>query len=152
MRSAGKKIRCGVIMAKITFSLEEFVEILISNGFLPPNIVRIKVKGQSVYFVIKTNSFILPFIPASMRYVRFDNNSAVFELIIISAYLKKAVNWFNELLKPKIPACMKLEYPNVFVDIEKLLDERKIKGVQVKDISFEDGEFAITTENVSQTT
>ncbi|MGD8785807.1 MAG: hypothetical protein PVJ60_00155 [Phycisphaerales bacterium] len=139
-------------MASITFSLEELVEILISNGLLPPNIVRIKVKGQSVHFVIKTNLFVLPFIPASLRYVRFDNNSAVFELTIISAYLKKAVNWFNELLRPKIPACMKLEYPNVFVDIEKLLNERSIKGVQVKDISFRDGEFAITTENASHAT
>ncbi len=135
-------------MAKITFSLDELLKILISNELLPPQIIRARVTGQRVHFVIRTNSFILPFIPASLRYVSFDNNNAIFELTIVSDHLNKAVSWLNQVLKLKIPAFMKLEYPNISVDIEKLLEEKNIKGVRVKDIFFENGDFTIVTENI----
>ncbi len=135
-------------MAKITFSLEELIEILTSNELLPRQIIRARVKGQRIHFVIRTDSFILPFIPASLRYVSFDNNNAIFELTIASGHLNKAVNWLNQALKLKIPVCMKLEYPNISVDIEKLLEEKNIRGVQVKDISFANGQFTIVTTNI----
>jgi len=134
-------------MAKITFILEELLKILISNELLPSQIIRARVKGQRVHFVIRTSAFILPFIPASLRYVGFDNNNAIFELTIVSAHLNKTVGWLNQALKLKIPACMKLEYPNIYVDIDKLLEEKNIKGVQVKDIFFENGQFTIVTDN-----
>ena len=135
-------------MAKITFSLEELIKILISNELLPRQIIRTKVKDQRVHFVIRTNAFILPFIPASLKYIGFDNNNAIFELTIVHGHLNKAVSWFNQALKLKIPACMKLEYPNISVDIDKLLEEKNIKGVQVKDIFFENGQFTIVTDNI----
>ena len=135
-------------MAKISFSLEELIKILISNELLPRQIIRARVKGQRVHFVIRTNAFILPFIPASLRYVSFDNNNAIFELTIASGHFKKAVSWLNQALQLKIPACMKLEYPNISVDVEKLLEEKNIKGVQVKDIFFENGEFAVVTADI----
>jgi len=135
-------------MAKITFSLEELLKILTSNELLPPEIVRARVKGQRVHFVIRTNAFILPFIPASLRYVSFDNNNAIFELTIVSGHLNKAVSWLNQALKLKLPACMKLEYPNISVDVDELFEQKNIKGVQVKDILFENGEFAIVTEKI----
>ena len=135
-------------MAKITVNLEELIKILTSNELLPRQIIRAKVKGQRVHFVIRTNSFFLPFIPASLRYVSFDNNNAIFEISIVSGHLNKAVGWLNQALKLKIPSCMKLEYPNISVDIDKLLEENNIRGVQVKDILFENGQFAIVTGNV----
>ena len=137
-------------MVKITFSLEELLKILISNELLPRQIIRARVKGQRIRFVIRTNAFILPFIPASLRYVSFDNNNAIFELTIVSGHINKAVSWLNQALKLKIPACMKLEYPNISVDIEKLLIEKNIKGVRVENIFFENGEFAIVTGNIKQ--
>ena len=135
-------------MAKITVNLEELIKILTSNELLPRQIIRARVKGQRVHFVIRTNSFFLPFIPASLRYVSFDNNNAIFEISIVSGHLNKAVGWLNQALKLKIPSCMKLEYPNISVDIDKLLEENNIRGVQVKDILFENGQFAIVTGNV----
>ncbi len=135
-------------MAKITFSLEELLKILISNELLPRQIIRARVKGQRVHFVIRTNAFILPFIPASLRYISFDNNNAIFELTIASGHLNKAVSRLNQALKLKIPACMKLEYPNISVDIDRLLEEKNIRGVRVKDIFLKDGEFAIVTGNI----
>ena len=133
-------------MAKIAFSLEELLKILISNELLPPQIIRARVKGQRVHFVIRTDSFVLPFIPASLRYVSFDNKNAIFELTIANGHLNKAVSWLNQVLKLKLPPCMKLEYPNISVDIDKLLKEKNIKGVRVKDIFFDNGQFTIVTD------
>ncbi len=135
-------------MAKITFSLEELLKILTSNELLPRQIIRARVKGQRIHFVIRTDAFILPYIPASLRYVSFDNNNAIFELTIVSGHLNKAISWLNQALKLKIPACMKLEYPNISVDIDKLLEEKNIRGLRVKDILFENGDFTIVTGKI----
>jgi len=135
-------------MAKITFSLEEIIKILISNKLLPPEVIRVKIKGEKIHFVIRTDSFILPFIPASLRYLSFDDNNAIFELSIVGGHLSKTTRWINQMLKLKIPAYMKLDYPKMFIDIEKLLQENNIRGVRVKDISFEGGEFTIETCNI----
>lgn len=134
-------------MAKLTFSVEELLEVAISNGLLPSEIARVRIKGERIHFVIRTSSFILPFIPASLRYVSFDCDNAVFELTIVSSHASKAVGWLNELIKLKMPDYMKLEYPNVSLEINRLIKEKNIKGIRVKDVSFEDGEFSVLTGN-----
>lgn len=135
-------------MAKISFSLEELTQILISNKLLRGDILRLKVEGERIHFVIRTNSFILPYIPASLGYLSFSDNQAIFELTIVSSHLNKAVSRLKQMLQLKLPAYMKLEYPKIFVDVEKLLEEKNIKGIRVKDISLENGEFTITTCNI----
>ncbi|MHC4545779.1 MAG: hypothetical protein ACYS9C_16885 [Planctomycetota bacterium] len=135
-------------MAKITFTLEELLEILISNKLLPPQIIRVKVKGDDIHFVIKTDEFILPFIPASLRYLSFDDNTALFELTIVTGRSNKDMSWLSQELKLKMPAYMKLEYPNVFVGVDRMLKEKNIRSVQVQDISFQNGEFTIVTRNI----
>jgi hypothetical protein len=135
-------------MAKITFSLEELTQILTSNELLRGEILRPKVDGERIHFVIRTNSFILPYIPASLGYLSFIDNRAIFELTIVSSHLNKAVSRLKKMLQLKLPAYMKLEYPKIFVDIEQLLQEKNIKGIRVKDISFEGGEFTITTSDI----
>ncbi len=135
-------------MAKITFTLDELIGILSANGLLPAEIVRAKAKGQSLHFAVKTGSFILPFVPASLSYLNFDGDNAVFELSIASGRLNKAASWFNELLRPKLPACMELDYPKISVNINKLLAEKGIKGIRVKKMSFEDDQFAVVTGDV----
>ncbi len=134
-------------MAKITFTLKELMEILISNKLLPKEILRPKIEGERIHFVIRTNSFILPYIPASLRYLGFNDNNAMFELVIVSSHQNKGVSRLNQLFELKIPAYMKLEYPKLFVDVDKLLKEKNLKDVRVKDISFEAGEFTIVTCN-----
>jgi len=134
-------------MAKMTFSLEELIKILISNELLPGEILRPRVEGERIHFVIRTNSFILPFIPASLRYLSFNDNNAMFELVIVSSNQSKEVSRLNQLFELKIPAYMKLEYPKLFVDVDKMLKEKNIRDVRVKDISLEAGEFTIVTCN-----
>jgi len=133
-------------MAKITFSIYEFTQVLISNELLRGEILRPKVEGDRIHFVIKTNSFILPYIPASLGYLSFSDNQAIFELTIVSSYLNKVVSRLKQqILQFKLPVYMKLEYPKIFVDVDKLLEEKNIRGIRVKDISLMDGEFTITT-------
>jgi hypothetical protein len=135
-------------MAKIIFSLEELTQILISNELLREEILRPKVDGDRIHFVIKTNLFILPYIPASLGYLSFSDNHAIFELTIVSSRLNKAVSRLKQMLPLKLPEYMKLEYPKIFVDVEKLLEETNIKSIRVKDISLKNGEFTITTYNI----
>ena len=135
-------------MAKITFSLDELIHILISNELLRGEILRPKVDGDRIHFVIRTNTFILPYIPASLGYMGFSDNLATFELTIVSSYLNKAVSRLKQVLQLKLPVYIKLEYPKIFVDVDKLLKEKNIRGIRVKDISFMGGEFTITTCNM----
>jgi hypothetical protein len=134
-------------MAKITFNLEELIQILTSNELLHGGLLRPKVEADRIHFLIKTDSFILPYIPCSLAYSNFSKNQAIFKLTIVSSHLNKVVGRLKQILQLKLPAYMKLEYPKIFVDIDKLLEEKNIKGIRVKDISFNDGEFTITTCN-----
>ena len=135
-------------MATISFSLKELKQILISNELLQGNIIRPKVEGERIHFVIRTNSFILPYIPASSGFLSFSENQAIFELTIVSSHLNKAVNRLKEMVQLELPAYIRLEYPKIFVDVEKLFEEKNVRGIRVKDISLKDGEFTITTCNI----
>jgi hypothetical protein len=135
-------------MAKITFNLEELIQILTSNELLRSEILRPKVEADRIHFVIKTDSFILPYIPASLGYLNFSDNQATFELTVVSNRLNKVVGRLKQILQLKLPAYMRLEYPKIFVDTDKLLEEKNIKGIRVKDIAYKDSEFTITTSNV----
>ena len=132
-------------MAKLTFTAEELVEVAVSNGLLPPEIVRMKVKGERIHFVIKTGSFVLPFIPASLKYLRFDGDNAVFELAVVSGHATKAMGRLRNLIELHLPGYVRLEYPNVFVEINRLLEDENVKSLRVKDIQFKDGRFSIIT-------
>jgi hypothetical protein len=133
-------------MARIILSLQELLDIIISNELLPPLVVRIRVKGEKIHFVVKTNTFILPYIPASLVYITFDSGNAIFQLTNVGGPVNKVMSWLHHALKLKIPDFMKLEYPKVIIDIDKLLKENNIRGIRVKDITFKDGWFTITTE------
>ena len=135
-------------MARIIFSLEELTQILISNKLLRGEILRLKVDGERIHFVIRTNSFVLPYIPASLGFLSFSDNQAVLELTIVSSHLNKAVSRLKQMLQLKLPTYMKLEYPKIFVDVEKLLEEKNISGIRVENVSLKDGEFTITTCNI----
>lgn len=134
-------------MAKIVFGFEELLELLVCNQLLPGSIARVRVKGERIHFAIKTNSFLLPFVPASVKYLRLEGSHIVFELAIVSDRASKAIGRLNQMLEPKMPTYAKLEYPILSVDIDKLLAEKNIRGLCVKEISFEEGEFTIVTEN-----
>ncbi|KPK44494.1 MAG: hypothetical protein AMJ65_02895 [Phycisphaerae bacterium SG8_4] len=133
-------------MARIIFGFDELLEILVCNSLLPRTIARLRVKGERIHFVIKTNSFILPFIPASVKYLRFEGDLAIFELAIAGNRADRAKGWFKQMLEVKMPSWMKLEYPVLSIDVGKLLTEKSIRGIRLKEISFRDSEFTLITD------
>jgi len=132
-------------MAKITFSHAELIQILLSNELLPKEILRPKVQGEEIHFVVEANLPLLQFIPASLRYLNYTDNNAIFELTVVNSSLNKMIGRLNLLSKLNAPAYVKFDFPKVSVDVNELLRERNIRGVQLKDIIFNDGEFTITT-------
>ena len=135
-------------MAKITFSPDELIGVITANAILPREILRAKAKGQTLHFALKTDSMILPFVPASLRFSNFDGNTVVFDLSIVSGRLNKAANWLDRLLKPKMPACVEIDYPKLSVDINKLIAEKGLKGIRIKDMFFENDNFAVVTNSI----
>ena len=134
-------------MAKITLGLEELIQILSSNKLVPTEITRVRVAGERIHFVIRTSSFIVPFVPASLRFLSFEGGTAVFELAVVSSRVSKAASWLSQMFKIKIPKYAKLDYPKISVDVDELLKQVNIKGVRVKDILLEEGELTILTFN-----
>ena len=135
-------------MANITFTLEELLALLLSNNLLPSQIVRAQIKDDSFHFAVKTDTFILPFVPASLKFLNYENNIATFELTLVSGHFNKALGMFGGSFESKLPEYVKLELPNVLVDIEKLLEKKNIKGIRIKDVTFRTGRFSIITENL----
>ena len=135
-------------MANITFTLEELLALLLSNNLLPSQIVRAQIKDDSFHFAVKTDAFILPFVPASLKFLNYENNIATFELTLVSGHFNKALGMFGGSFESKLPEYVKLELPNVLVDIEKLLEKKNIKGIRIKDVTFGTGRFSIITENL----
>ena len=132
-------------MAKITFSHAELITILISNELLPKEILRPKVEGQEIHFVVKTNLPLLQFVPVSLRYLSFADNNAIFELTVVNSSLNKTIGRLNLLSRLDMPAYVKLDFPKISVDVNELLKEKYIRGVLLKDILFNNGEFTIVT-------
>lgn len=134
-------------MATLIFSLEELLEILKSNNLLPQQITKAEVKNDNIVFTIKTENFLLPSIPAALKYISFSNNIATFEINIVSGHFNKALNMMGNSYQSKFPDYVKLDLPNVLIDLEKLLEHRKIKGIRVKEITQTNNQFSIVTEN-----
>ena len=135
-------------MAIIKFTLEELLKVLTSNNLLPPQIVRTEVKNNSIHFAISTETFLLPFIPASLKFLSFENNIATLELNLVSGHFNKALGFFGQSYESRLPDYVKLELPNILIDLKKFFQAKKIKGVRVKEITQENDLFTIVAENV----
>ncbi|MBW7992064.1 MAG: hypothetical protein FVQ84_18900 [Planctomycetes bacterium] len=132
-------------MAQITFSHTELIKILFSNELLPKEILRPKVEGDEIHFVVKTKLPLLQFVPVSLRYLSYTDNNAIFELTVVNSSLNKMIGRLNLLSKINAPAYVKLDFPKVSVNVNELLKEKNIRGILLKDIIFNDGVFTIVT-------
>ena len=130
-------------MAKITFSHAELLNILISNEFLPEEILRPKVEGEEIHFVVKTNLPLLQFVPVSLKYLSFADNNAIFELTVVGSSLNKTIGRLNLLSRLDVPPYVKLDFPKISVDVNELLKEKNIRGVLLKGIFFKNGELLL---------
>lgn len=134
-------------MAKITFSHAELMQILISNAILPKAILRPKVEGEEIHFVVNTNLPFLQFVPLSLRYLSYTDNNAIFELAVVNSNLNKTLSRLNLLSKLDLPVYVKIDFPKIYINVNELLQEKNIRGFLLKDIFFKDGKFMIVTSS-----
>ena len=132
-------------MAKIVFSLEELIQILIANELLPGQIQKPKAKDQTVEFVIKTGVVILPAVPVSLKYMGFEDNRISFEITVAGGRFSDVIGGYAKQFESKMPPGVKLDFPLIHVDADQLLEARNIRGLRVSDIVLENGEFTVTT-------
>jgi hypothetical protein len=133
-------------MAVITFTYQEFLETLKSNKLLPPQIVRAELKNDCFHFALRTENFLLPYVPASLRYVDYENNIARFSLVVVSSHFNKALGWFSQHLQSKLPDYVTLDLPHVLFDLDKIFEEKNVKGVRIKEIIHETCQFTFVLE------
>lgn len=136
-------------MAAITFTLEELLGILKSNNLLPEQIVRSGVKDNCIELVVDTKMFMLPVVPVLLKYLSYENNLATFELSLGNPQFNKAMGMLGNSYQSKLPEYVKLALPNILIDIPTLLDHRKVKGLQVREITQTDNQFKVTLESKS---
>ncbi len=133
-------------MAVITFTYDELLEILKSNNLLPAQIAKAEIKNECFHFSVRTETFLIPFVPASLRYLSYENNIVTFELTVVSSHFNKALGWFTQSLQARLPDYLKLDLPNLLFDMEKLFQERNIKGIRIKEIIHEPCQFTVIIE------
>jgi hypothetical protein len=134
-------------MAKITFTHIELFNILISNELLPKKVLRPKVEGQEIHFTVETNLPLLQYVPASLKFLSFTDNNAIFELTVVNSSLSKTISRLNLLSKLDVPDYVEIDFPKISVEVNELLKQRNIRGVQIEDILFDNGEFTIITSS-----
>jgi hypothetical protein len=135
-------------MAKITFTPQEAISLLVSNRLLPELITDIKVDGDTVSFKVATGLPLTPSLPVSIKYLGFENGTVTLQATV--AFLKgkmldTVVSLVAGALARDYPDAIQLNYPKVYVHINKLLAARNIRSLEVREMTFRKGQFAITT-------
>jgi hypothetical protein len=135
-------------MAQITFTPEEAINLLRANKLLPEAITDIKADGDTVSFHVTTGLPLTPPLPVSIKYLGFENGAVTLEATV--AFLKgKMLDTVVGLVAGRLardyPDEIQLDYPKIFVHINKLLAARNIRSLEVREITLDKGQFAITT-------
>jgi hypothetical protein len=135
-------------MAKITFTPQEAISLLTSNRLLPQLITDIKVDGDTLSFQAATGLPLTPSLPVSIKYLGFENGTVTLQATV--AFLKgKTLDTVVSLVAARLardyPDAIQLDYPRICVHINKLLAAKNIRSLEVREITFHKGQFAITT-------
>jgi hypothetical protein len=131
-------------MAKIQISVNEFNLILNSNNLFPRQISEIEADDDNIFLKIKTGWFALKSIRISVKFMSFNHEGAVFEIVqnrLMNKFDWLIHKWIESVQLPEhVNLC---EYPKVHIDLNKVL-ANKAKGIRIDDISFEKGRFFVT--------
>lgn len=133
-------------MATIIFTLPEILKIIQSNLWEPEQIENLKSEGNKAWFKFKTGLKICPNINVLLEFIIFERDKAVVLMTtnwLISKIVKKKLD--DMIIQNKFENYIDLNgYPKITIDINKILTA-KIKDIQIKDITFKEGLFTITT-------
>ena len=132
-------------MAQIVLSGNELADILHANGLIPDQVTNIEVDSEEIKIKVKTPWPLLKSLRLGVRFERFDDDRAVFQLV--TNRLIDTFDWLVDRMLETFPLADyggRWEYPRLYVDVNRLLAER-VQGVQISDMTFLDGQFCITT-------
>ena len=134
-------------MGQIVLSGDELVSILAANARMPDEVMGVETDGEEIKVQVATPVPILRSVPVRMRFAGFEQGQIVLQLVT-----NGLIDRF-EWLVTKMLASLRIEdyggrweYPRLYVDVNQLL-QRQIRGVQIADVVFEDGDFHITTRH-----
>lgn len=134
-------------MGQIVLSGDELGAILIANGLLPEEVTDLEFTQDEIRLRIKTPWPIFKSLRVVLRFAGFAQGQVVLHLEtnrIIDQF-----DWLVDKMLAGFPLAehgARWEYPRLYVDVNPLL-EQQIRGVQIKDIAFAEGEFRITTSH-----
>ncbi|MGD0572340.1 MAG: hypothetical protein ABSB11_04910 [Sedimentisphaerales bacterium] len=141
-------------MAKLIFSVPEILEIIKSNYSIPWQIEYLRAEKNQAWFRLETGLKFPAKIEVSLEFLRFERDMVIFHTNIEWVTSICSLGIPDMILKLLIRSLLKLkelgiyielnEYPNIAINLNKILTD-KIKGIQVKDVTFDDGLFTITT-------
>ncbi len=123
---------------ELYFTLDELLGIAKQNIEIPDIIENIQPYDDQIKISIKLKP-LLPSVNVVIRFNKFADNS-LYMLI-------DAGNIFNTILKmKKLPDrdWYEIKLPNVIINVNKLIT-KNFKGVQIKDIQFNDNKFRVMT-------
>ncbi|MGE5294231.1 MAG: hypothetical protein ACM3VT_05330 [Solirubrobacterales bacterium] len=135
-------------MAQIVLSGDELVCILNANGLVPEEVNDIELAGQEIKLRIKTPWPIFKSIRVGLRFTGFEEGHVVLHLA--TNRLIDQFDWLVDKMLAGFPLAnhgARWEYPRLRVDVNQLL-RRHVRGIEVTNIAFEEGQFRITTSHV----
>jgi hypothetical protein len=133
-------------MARLRFAPEEAINVLMANDLLPEVIRGVKIKDDTLIVKVATPLPLVDSLPVSIKYVGFEDGVVTLELSV--GYLKgRVLDSILKLVKGRMEEefgdKIQLDYPRVYVHINRLLVAKNIRSVEVREITFEGGLFEI---------
>lgn len=132
-------------MAQIVLSGDELVGILQANGLIPDQVTDIEADGEEIKLKVKTPWPLLKSLRVGVRFEGFNGDHVVLHLV--TNRLIDTFDWLVDKMLDSFPLDDyggRWEYPRLYVDVNRLLQER-ISGVRIDSMEYFDGQFRITT-------
>lgn len=136
-------------MAQIVLSADELVGILGTNGLIPEQVTDIEADGEEIRLKIKTPWPLFKSLRVGVRFEGFDGECVVLQLVT-----NRLIDTFEWLVDKMLESFSladyggRWEYPRLYIDVNRLVAER-IRGVQIEQMEYDDGQFRITTVHPS---
>ena len=134
-------------MGQIVLSGEELISILAANTRLPEQVIGIETDGEEIKVHVATPVPLLRSIPVRVRFAGFEQGQIVLQLVT-----NRVIDKFDWLVN-RMLASLKVaehggrwEYPKLYVNVNQLL-QQQVRGIQIVDVAFRDGQFHITTNH-----
>ena len=136
-------------MGQIILSTDEIISILQANALVPHQVRDVRTAGEEIKIRVKTSWPLLKSIPVGMRFAGFEDGCVILQ--VATNVLTDKFSWLVDRMLESFPLADyggRWEYPRLYLDINRLIQDQ-VRGVTVKDVTFEEGLFYVTTAHVN---